>query len=101
MRNKNDVSADLVIMAGWLHPIPFRTRPRNAPAPMVLRLKTRESRSLPGLQRRHLNFASSATAGPRNGSRNAQPNKSINPLCISMHKRADWASSQRRVFVFG
>ena len=22
-----DVSADLVIMAGWLHPIPFRTRP--------------------------------------------------------------------------
>ena len=24
---KHDVSADLVIMAGWLHPIPFRTRP--------------------------------------------------------------------------
>ena len=22
-----NVSADLVIMAGWLHPIPFRTRP--------------------------------------------------------------------------
>ena len=31
-------------------PIPSRTRPSNAPAPMVLCLKTWESRSLPGLQ---------------------------------------------------
>ena len=30
-------------------PIPSRTRPSNAPAPMVLCLKTRESRSPPGL----------------------------------------------------
>jgi len=30
--------ADLVVMAGRLHPFPFRTRPWNAPAPMVLRL---------------------------------------------------------------
>ena len=32
-------------------PIPSRTRPSNASAPMVLCLKTRESRSSPGLQR--------------------------------------------------
>ncbi len=31
------------------NPIPSRTRPLNAPAPMVLCLKTRESRSPPGL----------------------------------------------------
>ncbi len=27
LQKSYDVSADLVIMAGWLHPIPFRTRP--------------------------------------------------------------------------
>ena len=42
-------SAGLVVVAGGLNPIPFRTRPLNPPAPMVLCLKTRESRSLPGL----------------------------------------------------
>src|SRR6185312_6870721 len=42
---------DLVVLAEEFHPIPFRTRPLKPPAPMVLRLKTRESRSLPGLQR--------------------------------------------------
>ncbi len=42
--------ACLVVPAGSLHPIPFRTRPLNSPAPMVLRLKTRESRSPPGMQ---------------------------------------------------
>ena len=42
--------AGLVVPAGGPYPIPFRTRPSNPPAPMVLRLKTRESRSLPGLQ---------------------------------------------------
>ena len=45
-------SADLVVMAGVPHPIPSRTRPLSPPAPMVLRLKTWESRSLPGPQRR-------------------------------------------------
>ena len=35
-------------------PIPSRTRPSNAPAPMVLCLKTWESRSSPGLQRTEL-----------------------------------------------
>ena len=38
-------------------PIPSRTRPSNASAPMVLCLKTRESRSSPGLPR---TFASSS-----------------------------------------
>ena len=42
--------ADLVTMAERLNPIPSRTRPLNAPAPMVLHLKVWESRSLPGLR---------------------------------------------------
>ena len=41
--------AGLVAIARGLNPIPFRTRPLNSSAPMILRLKTRESRSLPGL----------------------------------------------------
>ena len=40
-----------VIGARSLNPIPSRTRPLNSSAPMVLCLKTRESRSLPGLPR--------------------------------------------------
>jgi hypothetical protein len=47
---RNPCFAGLVAMARGLNPIPFRTRPLNPSAPMVLRLKTRESRSLPGLQ---------------------------------------------------
>ena len=43
--------AGLVAFARWLDPIPSRTRPSNASAPMVLCLKTWESRSPPGLQR--------------------------------------------------
>ena len=41
--------AGLVALAKWPDPIPSRTRPSNASAPMVLCLKTRESRSPPGL----------------------------------------------------
>ena len=40
---------DLVIIAKVSHPIPFRTRPLNPFALMVLRLKARESKSLPDL----------------------------------------------------
>ena len=40
--------AGLVTFAGRSDPIPSRTRPSNAQAPMVLCLKTWESRSLPG-----------------------------------------------------
>ena len=36
-------------LRGAQNPIPFRTRPLNSSAPMILRLKTRESRSLPSL----------------------------------------------------
>ena len=51
--------AGLVALAWGLNPIPFRTRPLNPSAPMVLSLKAWESRSLPGLPstdaRRHTN----------------------------------------------
>ena len=40
---------DPVAMSEIPHPIPFRTRSLRSPEPMVLRLKARESRSLPGL----------------------------------------------------
>ena len=43
--------AGLVAIASCPNPIPFRTRPLNGSAPMIVRLKTRESRSLPGLPR--------------------------------------------------
>ncbi len=43
--------AGLVTFAQRQDPIPSRTRPSNAEAPMVLCLKTWESRSLPGLPR--------------------------------------------------
>ncbi len=40
----------LVIIAQAKHPVPYRTRPLSAVAPMVLRLKTWESRSSPNLE---------------------------------------------------
>ena len=43
--------AGLVAVARSLNPIPSRTRPLNSSAPMVLCLKTWESRSSPGLPR--------------------------------------------------
>jgi hypothetical protein len=42
--------AGLVVLARAKHPIPSRTRPLSAAAPMVLRPKTRESRSPPNLE---------------------------------------------------
>ena len=41
----------LVVIARAKHPIPSRTRQLSAVAPMVLRLKTWESRSPPNLKR--------------------------------------------------
>ena len=41
-----------MVLAGVPHPIPFRTRSLSPPASMVLCLKARESRSLPGLPSR-------------------------------------------------
>src|SRR4029450_3994842 len=43
------------------NPIPSRTRPLNPSAPMVLCLKTRESRSLPGLPRTNASLQSLTT----------------------------------------
>ena len=48
------LSFGLVVTARAKHPIPSRTRPLSAAAPMVLRLKTWESRSPPNLTRRNL-----------------------------------------------
>src|ERR1700712_1709272 len=48
---KTLVLVDLVAMPEGPHPIPFRTRSLSLPGPMVLRLKSRESRSSPGLPR--------------------------------------------------
>ena len=42
---------DLVVLPEGPHPIPFQTRSLSLPGPMVLRLKARESRSPPGLQK--------------------------------------------------
>src|SRR5258708_32840606 len=50
-RYSNPFFVGLVVLAGEFHPIPFRTRPLKPPAPMVLRVNTRESRSPPGQQR--------------------------------------------------
>ena len=52
----------LVATARAKHPIPSRTRPLSAAAPMVLRPKTRESRSPPNLKSPHALFM---TAGNR------------------------------------
>src|SRR5262245_25769631 len=57
--------AGLVAMAGCPNPIPSRTRSLNASAPMVLCLKTWESRSLPGLPKaKESVFFTMITANP-------------------------------------
>src|SRR3954453_8170709 len=53
--------AGLVVLARSLNPIPSRTRPLNSSAPMVLCLKTRESRSLPDLPRTNRLFTTTPT----------------------------------------
>ena len=75
--------------AWWLlqtrsDPIPSRTRPSNAQAPMVLCLKTWESRSSPGLQRTH------STHEPQTSTKTA-PNRAVQtPLT------AGWSSPVAR-----
>ena len=49
MMSSNILFADLVALPEVPHPIPSRTRSLSPPGPMVLCLKARESRSLPGL----------------------------------------------------
>ena len=48
-----------MIIAKGPHPIPFRTRKLSPSAPMVLCLKTWESRSLPGFKLKIMKIASS------------------------------------------
>ena len=55
-------STGLVALARAKHPIPSRTRPLSAAAPMVLRPKTRESRSPPNLSNTLLSLRTSHTA---------------------------------------
>jgi hypothetical protein len=53
----------LVVIADAKLPIPSRTRPISAPTPMVLRLKTWESRSPPNLERNDISLKHDATTG--------------------------------------
>ena len=66
--------ADLVVIAKEFYPIPFRTRPSKPSASMVLRLKPRESRTLPGLPRTEVNPLCASAHGER-----TRPNNSENP----------------------
>ena len=76
--------AGLVALAKWPDPIPSRTRPSNASAPMVLCLKTWESRSSPGLQKTKRNKSSSqtqpTTGGPIGRRSRVRPHVSILPI---------------------
>jgi hypothetical protein len=51
----------LVVIADAKLPIPSRTRPISAPTPMVLRLKTWESRSPPNLERNDFSLVTMQT----------------------------------------
>src|SRR3954462_9593434 len=59
--------ADLVVLAGGLNPFPYRTRPLNPSAPMVLSLKAWKSRSLPGLPRTEIFSSRGSIQKPRRG----------------------------------
>ena len=61
--------AGLVDIARAKHPIPSRTRPLSAAAPMVLRPKTRESRSPPNLKNAPLPSAARTRAAAGNTAR--------------------------------
>ena len=56
----------LVVIARAKHPVPSRTRPLSAVAPMVLRLKTWESRSPPNLERNTQNSQNDLNKSPAN-----------------------------------
>ena len=63
--------AGLVAVARSLNPIPSRTRPLNSSAPMVLCLKTWESRSSPGLPRTiPLHIVTHSSCAPKNARSN-------------------------------
>ena len=64
--------ADLVVIAKEFYPIPFRTRPSKPSASMVLRLKPRESRTLPGLPRAEINPLCASAHGERTRQHNSE-----------------------------
>jgi hypothetical protein len=71
--------AGLVAVARSLNPIPSRTRPLNSSAPMVLCLKTWESRSLPGLPKTSLiPMQSTHPFTPQTNGRATQPKIRLN-----------------------
>src|ERR687885_2129803 len=88
------VLADLVIIAGCPNPIPFRTRPLNASAPMVLRLKTRESRSSPGPPRPEPLFTSQTPQRPTpaSGQANGVPNAPASGQSNGVPKGQPWGN---------
>ena len=91
----NPSFAGLVVVAESLNPIPFRTRPLNSPAPMVLSLKTWKSRSLPGLQRTDLPLIT--ISKPKTGSRPATAGFCVwGPFPETLSKCTGCAAPQRR-----
>jgi hypothetical protein len=77
-RSLNPFFVGLVVIAGEFHPIPFRTRPLKPPAPMVLRVNTRESRSSPGQPR-----TDQRTIPPSHRIRKASRYDCARPFCLS------------------
>jgi hypothetical protein len=60
------LSLTLWFLRGAQDPIPSRTRPSNPSAPMVLSLKTWESRSLQGLPKPYILYSQTQNAPVRN-----------------------------------
>ena len=60
-------SSGLVAIATAKHPIPSRTRPLRAVTPMVLRLKTWESRSPPNLTKNNISPSTLKSRTDKNG----------------------------------
>ena len=81
----NPSFAGLVAFARRSDPIPSRTRPSNASAPMVLCLKTRESRSSPGLQRTEF---SSQRSKPRYNVARRYRNAKISKVALGFRHEA-------------
>ena len=86
--------AGLVALARSPNPIPSRTRPLNSSAPMVLCLKTWESRSLPGLQKTDKN----PSQQPKHTTQKhtAQTTKSLARQCRCQTPDAGWSSPVAR-----
>ena len=90
-----------VVEARRPNPIPSRTRPLNASAPMVLCLKTRESRSLPDLPRTTISLSRCPTcrgwsSHPVERTRRRATREAELPRDPRKHVAAGWSSSVAR-----